>query len=64
MEEVLEQMKLSYPAYLWTHNGWVQQMDAKYDAGRWSRERPLVVHVVPFSHNDPGQIPLHDSLRP
>jgi len=46
-------MDINYPAYVWTHNGWVQQMDASYSVHQWDREH-LVVHVVPFSHNDPG----------
>jgi hypothetical protein len=53
MFNVTLNMKLTYPSYLWTHNGWVQQMDASYNVHQWD-DKPLVVYVVPFSHNDPG----------
>jgi len=53
MYSVMKNMDINYPAYVWTHNGWIQKMDASYSAHQWDTE-PLVVHFVPFSHNDPG----------
>jgi len=53
MYNVLKDMDINYPAYVWTHNGWIQQMDISYNAHLWDTE-PLIVHFVPFSHNDPG----------
>jgi len=54
MFEVLESMKLNYPSYVWAHNGWIQQMETQYNVKQWDNES-LIVHVVPFSHNDPGE---------
>lgn len=53
MQNVSMEMQVNYPSYVWTHNGWIQQMDTTYDAHQWDQS-PLVIHVVPFSHNDPG----------
>jgi len=49
----MKDMDINYPAYVWTHNGWIQKMDVAYNEHQWDTE-PLIVHVVPFSHNDPG----------
>ena len=53
MYSVMKDMDINYPAYVWTHNGWIQKMDASYNVHQWDTE-PLIVHFVPFSHNDPG----------
>ena len=53
MQDVLTEMRVDYPAYIWTHNGWIQQMDTTYNQHKWDTS-PLIVHIVPFSHNDPG----------
>lgn len=61
MYNVTLDMKIDYPAFIWTHNGWIQQMYATYDEHRWDNN-PLVVHVVPFSHHDPGMCKSSNSV--
>lgn len=60
MSRVLSEMRMDYPSYVWTPSGWIQQMDTTYDESQWN-ENPLQVHVVPFSHNDPGWTSTYES---
>ncbi|ESN93206.1 hypothetical protein HELRODRAFT_89226 [Helobdella robusta] len=53
MYDFLNHIEVSYPSYLWSHTGWIENLDVFYDIDQWRYEK-LRVHVVPFSHNDPG----------
>ena len=54
--ELLSSVHLYYPKFTWSHSGWIQDYDIQYSSQQWDDD-PLQVHIVLFSHVDPGQTP-------
>ena len=54
--ELLASVHLYYPKFTWSHSGWIQDYDIQYSSQQWDDD-PLQVHIVLFSHVDPGQTP-------
>ena len=55
--ELLASVHLYYPKFTWSHSGWIQDYDIQYSSQQWDDD-PLQVHIVLFSHVDPGQTPM------
>ena len=54
MSNLFESIDLSYPNFIWTHTGWIQGYEeVYYDKHAWDNSI-LDVHIVLFSHMDPG----------